>query len=55
MNVNDLKPGVIVRGPILPEPIEVLVVTPLDEVIMLIGASWNGRRIVDCQLLLHFE
>jgi hypothetical protein len=30
MNANELKPGIIVRGPVLPEPIEVLVVTPRD-------------------------
>jgi hypothetical protein len=29
MNASELKPGIIVRGPVLPEPIEVLVVTPL--------------------------
>jgi hypothetical protein len=31
MNASDLKPGIIVRVPVLPEPIEVLVVTPLLE------------------------
>ena len=24
MNVADLKPGIIIRGPVLPEPIEIL-------------------------------
>ena len=31
MNLADLKPGVIVRGPMLPEPVEVLVVTLLGD------------------------
>ena len=35
MNAAELKPGIIVRGPVLPEPIEVLVVTPLGDVIKL--------------------
>ena len=33
MNVACIKPGIIVRGPMLPEPAEVLVVTPLGEVV----------------------
>src|SRR5206468_11101739 len=40
MNVSDLKPGVIVRGPVLPEPTEVLVVTPLGDVIKLTDARF---------------
>jgi hypothetical protein len=39
MNASELKPGIIVRGPVLPEPVEVLVVTPLGEVIKIVGAS----------------
>src|SRR5216117_3626533 len=41
MNASELKPGIIVRGPVLPEPIEVLVVTPLGDVIKIVGA---GRK-----------
>ena len=41
MNPNDLKPGLTVFGPILPEPIEVLVVTPVGEMVKLTGA---GRK-----------
>ena len=32
VTVGELKPGIIVRGPVFPEPIEVLVVTPLGDV-----------------------
>jgi hypothetical protein len=39
MNANELKPGIIVRGPVLPEPIEVLVVTPLGDVLKIVGAG----------------
>jgi hypothetical protein len=51
MNVADLKPGVIVRGPMLPEPIEVLVVTPLGDVVKLTGAGKNTGQVH--QRLLH--
>jgi superfamily II DNA or RNA helicase len=37
MHVNELKPGVIVRGPALPEPVEVLVVKRMGEMIKLDG------------------
>jgi len=39
MNASELKTGIIVRGPVLPEPIEVLVVTPLGDVIKIVGAG----------------
>jgi hypothetical protein len=35
MNASELKPGIIVHGPVLPEPIEVLVVTPLGDVLVI--------------------
>jgi hypothetical protein len=41
MNASELKPGIIVRGPVVPEPVEVLVVTPLGDVIKIVGA---GRK-----------
>src|SRR5271170_4578088 len=36
VHANELKPGSIVRGPILPEAVEVLVVTPLGDVIKIV-------------------
>lgn len=53
MNASDLKPGVIVRGPVLPEPIEVLVVTPLGDVIKLIGAGQKTGQVH--QRVLHAQ
>lgn len=44
MNIADLKPSIIVRGPMLPEPVEVLVVTPLGEVVKLTGAGQKTGR-----------
>ena len=37
MNANELKPGIVVRGPVLPEPIEILVVTKLGEMFKVDG------------------
>jgi superfamily II DNA or RNA helicase len=39
MNHNDLKPGIVIRGPILPEPVEVLVVMPVGDAIKVTGAG----------------
>jgi len=41
LDINDLKPGLVIQGPVLPEPIEVLVVAPLGEMIKVTGA---GKR-----------
>jgi hypothetical protein len=45
MNASELKPGVIVRGPVLPEPIEVLVVTSLGDVIKIVGAGQKTGQV----------
>jgi hypothetical protein len=45
MNASDLKQGIIVRGPVLPEPIEVLVVTPLGDVIKIVGAGQKTGQV----------
>ena len=45
MNASELKPGIIVRGPVLPEPIEVLVVTPLGDVIKIVGAGQKTGQV----------
>ncbi len=45
MNISDLKPGVIVRGPMLPEPVEVLVVAPLGDVVKLTGAGQKTGQV----------
>lgn len=51
MKFDDLKPGVIVRGPMLPEPIEVLVVAPLDNVVKVTGAGQKTGQVH--QRVLH--
>jgi SNF2 family DNA or RNA helicase len=51
MNAGDLKPGIIVRGPMLPEPVEVLVVTSLGDAVKLTGAGQKTGQVH--QRVLH--
>src|ERR1700687_5868917 len=51
MNATELKPGIIIRGPVLPEPIEVLVVTPLGDMIKIVGAGQKTGQVH--QRVLH--
>jgi hypothetical protein len=37
MLITDIKPNLIVRGPIFPEPVQVLVVVPMGESVKVIG------------------
>lgn len=53
MEIKDLKPGIVVRGPMLPEAIEVLVVTPLGDVVKLVGAGQKTGQVH--QRVLHPE
>src|SRR5260370_36598870 len=53
MNASDLRQGIIVRGPVLPEPIEVLVVTPLGDVIKIVGAGQKTGQVH--QRVLRFD
>src|SRR3954469_1698543 len=45
MIASKLKPGIIVRGLVLPEPVEVLVVTPLGDVIKIVGAGQKTGQV----------
>jgi len=45
MNASELKVGTIVRGQVLPEPIEVLVVTPLGDVVKIVGAGQKTGQV----------
>src|SRR6201997_342501 len=53
MNGSELKPGIIIRGPVLPEPIEVLVVTPLGDVLKIVGAGQKTGQVH--QRVLRFD
>ncbi len=45
MLIQQLKPNVIVRGPILPEPVQVLVVTQVGSSVKLIGKGLTSGRV----------
>jgi hypothetical protein len=45
MNASELRVGIIVRGLVLPEPIEVLVVTPLGDAIKIVGAGQKSGQV----------
>ena len=45
MQANSLKPNVIVRGSILPEPVQVIVVVPMGDSVKLIGKGLTTGRV----------
>jgi hypothetical protein len=45
VNAADLKTGIIVRGPMLPEPVEVLVIAPLGDAVKLTGAGQKTGQV----------
>ena len=47
MIAEELKSGVIVRGPIFPEPVQVIMVTPVGDSLKLIGKGLNSRRVYE--------
>ncbi|AKT42527.1 protein NO VEIN domain-containing protein [Chondromyces crocatus] len=59
MKLDDLKRGIIVRGPMLPEPVEVLVVTPLGDAVKVVGSGQKTgqthNRVLHAQQLALLE
>jgi SNF2 family DNA or RNA helicase len=45
MQIEDLKPNVIVRGPIFPEPVQVIVVIPVGASVKLVGKGLNTGKV----------
>jgi len=45
--IADLSPGVVVQGPILPEPVEVLAVVPIGTAVKLIGKGLRTGQLRD--------
>jgi hypothetical protein len=45
MNASELRVGIIVSGLVFPEPIEVLVVTPLGDAIKIVGAGQKSGQV----------
>jgi hypothetical protein len=42
---GELKPNVVVRGPILPEPVQVIVTIPMGASIKLVGKGLNTSQV----------
>jgi hypothetical protein len=47
MNYSDIKPNVILRGPLFPEPVQVIIVTPMGDAIKLIGKGLKTGKLHD--------
>ncbi len=47
MKIDDLKPNVIVRGPIFPEPVQVIATVPIGQSIRLLGKGTRTNLAYD--------
>jgi len=45
MRIEQIKPGVVLRGPLFPEPVQVLVVTPLGDAVKVIGKGLDSGKV----------
>jgi hypothetical protein len=45
MQIDQLKPNAIVRGPIFPEPVQVIVVIPMGESVKLVGKGLTTGQV----------
>ncbi|MCL6479533.1 MAG: DUF3883 domain-containing protein [Peptococcaceae bacterium] len=45
MNIDQLKPSVIVRGPIFPEPVQIIIAISMGESVKLIGKGLNTGQV----------
>ena len=46
MQRDELKPNVVVQGPLFPEPVQVIVAAPLGTAIKLIGKGLRTNRVL---------
>jgi hypothetical protein len=45
MHIDQLKPNVVVRGPLFPEPIQVIVTIPMGNAVKLIGKGLTTGQV----------
>ncbi len=45
MLIDQLKPNIIVRGPIFPEPVQVIVAIPMGSSVKLVGKGLNTNQV----------
>ena len=51
MKSEDLKPNKILRGPLFPEPVQVLVATPMGPAVKLIGKGLQTNKVFELVLI----
>ena len=47
MNMEQLKPNAVVRGPLFPEPVQIILCKPLGEAVMLIGKGLDSGKVYE--------
>ncbi len=47
MKVESLRTNTIVRGPIFPEPVQVIVSIPMGATVKLVGKGWNSGKVYE--------
>ena len=52
MTVDQLKPNKVLRGPIFPEPVQIIVVIPMGDAVKLVGKGVNTSRVYEPILTL---
>lgn len=45
LSIEELKPGVIIRGPVFPEPVQVLIVAPMGTSVKLVGKGMKTGQV----------
>ncbi|MCI0388701.1 MAG: DUF3883 domain-containing protein [Acidobacteria bacterium] len=45
--INKLRPNVIVRGPIFPEPVQIITTIPMGDAVKLIGKGMNSKQVYE--------
>lgn len=47
MLIDQLKPNIIVRGPIFPEPVQIIITIPMGHSVKLIGKGFKSQKVYE--------
>ena len=47
MKAEDLKPNKILRGPIFPEPVQIIICIPMGDAVKLVGKGINTGKVYE--------
>ena len=53
MLIDQLKPNIIIRGPIFPEPVQIIVFIPMGDSVKLIGKGLKSQKFMNQFLMLN--